>query len=102
MKELYYIFFNYLSAFLFSVSTVYQISRIFYIKKTSGIMLTTIFIRLLAFCVFLPYLIHFKIYHTVYTIFFQIFITVFLICLVCYYRYYIKSDQIDSSYLLSE
>ena len=103
MEDFYYIFLNYLSASLFSVSTIYQICRIFYIKKTLGIMLTTVFIRLVAFFIFLPYLIHFKIYHTVYTILFQIFITVFLICLVCYYRYWKKSDDVDfSMYLIQK
>jgi len=103
MEDFYYIFLNYLSAFLFSVSTIYQICGVFYFKKTSGIMLTTVFIRLVAFCVFLPYLVHFKIYHTVYTILFQIFITIFLIYEVCYYRYWKKSDDVDfSMYLIHE
>ena len=94
---------NYLSALLFSISTIYQICRIFYIKKTDGIMLTTVFIRLCAFGIFLPYLIHFKIYHTVYTILFQTFITMFLIVQVCYYRYWMKVDDVDfSMYLLRE
>ena len=64
-------------------------------------MLTTVCIRLVAFGVFLPYLIHFKIWHTVYTILFQTFITIFLILQVCYYRYYKKVDDVDfSMYLL--
>lgn len=103
MKETIFIFFNYLSAFLFSVSTIYQISKVYNRKRTVGIMLTTVFIRLCAFGVFLPYLIYFKVYHTVYTVSFQAFITIILILLVCYYRYWKRTDDVDLSiYLLSE
>lgn len=95
MNQIVFIFLNYLSAFLFSISTIYQIGRVYYKKTTGTIMLTTVFIRLVAFCVFLPYLIHFKIFHTVYTVSFQAFITMVLIILVCYYRYWKRVDDVD-------
>lgn len=103
MDESIYIFLNYFSAFLFSLSTMYQIYRICKIDKTVGIMLTVVTIRLCAFGLFLPYLIYFNVWHTVYTVSFQASITLFLILLVCYYRYWRRVDDIDfSMYLLHE
>lgn len=101
MNQNIYIFFNYLSAFLFSLSTIYQIYRVLKADTTKGIMLTTVIIRLCAFCVFLPYLVHYMVWHTVYTVSFQGCITIFLIILVCYYRYWKRVDDVDlTQYLL--
>lgn len=98
--EIWYIFCNYLSFILFSLSTVYQTYNVVRTKHTQNIMLTTVVIRLFALGVFLPYLIYFKVYHTVYTVICQVIITSTLIILICYYRYWKRSDDVDFSHYL--
>lgn len=96
-----FIFCNYFSAFLFSISTVFQIYKVIKLKQTIGVMLTTVLIRFVGFFVFLIYLLYFEIYHTVYSVVCQSIITAILIIVVCYYRYYKRVDDVDfSMYLL--